>query len=313
MTYDFDWSAGSIAELFDSGVSYFQSSEITVLKYDLTLGVVLGLTKEGKAFFAFRQHGFAAGFKTSRAQLRVMQSLNLGEIGVIEPAIALDFDFQSEDEIQAIATIFSGLYQFNHDFPGLDNATNAAQGFEDLIASLPKIGLSREIEIGLFGELSYIYSCQNKDDALRSWHSIPNATYDFSAEGSRLEVKTSTRPTRRHWLRSTQSLSDSEPGLFYLSIYAPEDSSGLTVMDLINLIRSEISVESQNLFSEYLSPFKLDEVKLKFDLDSAMRSFKFIKGIDVPVPISSDKNILEIRWRCDFLALPEYKKQCHWN
>ena len=71
----FDWSAGAIAELFDSSFMHFETAEITVLRYDLDLGVVLGLTKEGKAFFAFRQHGLIAGFKTPRAQLKVMQSL----------------------------------------------------------------------------------------------------------------------------------------------------------------------------------------------------------------------------------------------
>ncbi len=313
MINKFDWSAGAIADLFDANVNDFYASEITVLKIDLELEVVVGLTKDGKAFLAFHQYGEIRGFKSSRAQLKAMQSLHLGDLGVIEPAVALDFDFQSEDEVKAIATIFSGLYQYNHDFPGMSNATTAAQGFEDLISRIPKIEISREIEIGLFGELSYIYSSRNSELTLSSWHSIPNATYDFSHSGSRLEVKTSTRPTRRHWLRSTQSLSISETGLYYLSIYAPEDATGVTVNDLVDLIYLKLSPESQNLLQEYLSPFNLELARIKFDLASTLESFKFLKGSDVPVPVSNDPNILEIRWRCDFLALPEFVGSNPWN
>ena len=313
MNNKFDWSAGAIADLLDANVHDFNDSDITVLKIDLELEVVVGLTKEGKAFLAFHQYGEMRGFKSSRAQLKAMQSLHLGNLGVIEPAVALDFDFHSDDEVKAIATIFSGLYQYNHDFPGMPNATTAAQGFEDLISRIPKIEMSREIEIGLFGELSYIYSSKNSELALKSWHSIPNATYDFSHSGSRLEVKTSTRPTRRHWLRSTQSLSISEVGLFYLSIYAPEDATGITLNDLVNLINLKLLPESQHLLQEYLIPFNLELAHMRFDLVSTVESFKFLKGSDVPVPISTDPNILEIRWRCDFLALPEFVGSIPWE
>jgi Putative PD-(D/E)XK family member, (DUF4420) len=310
---EFDWSAGAITDLFEWIPERLQSSDITVLKFDSELQVVIGVTLDGKAFLAFRQFADVKGFKTTRAELKTMQSLNLGEFGVIEPAVTLDFIFQSQDEIKAIATIFSGLYQYNLDFPGTANATNAAQGFEDLISQISKIELTREIEVGLFGELSYIYASRNPELTLQSWHSIPNATYDFSHSGSHLEVKTSTRPTRRHWLRSTQSLVASSIGLYYLSIYASEDATGISVNDLVNRLASKLEPKSQMLLKEQLDPFNIEMAKLKFDLESTVASFKFIEGEYVPIPITTDKNILEIRWRCDFLALPDFEGACPWN
>lgn len=312
MSKEFDWSAASIADLFDFIPDRLQNSEITVLKFDSELEVVVGITLEGKAILAFRQFGDVQGFKTSRAQLKTMQSLNLGEYGVIEPAIALDFVFYSEDEIKAIATIFSGLYHYNLDFPGTTRATNAAQGFEDLISRIPKIEISREIEVGLFGELSYIYSSRDPELTLKSWHSIPNATYDFSHSGSNLEVKTSSRPTRRHWLRSTQSLASSVDELYYLSIYSPEDATGVSLTDLVNLISLKLHPDSQELFQERLSSFNLEQAKLKFNLEATLESFKIIAGEFVPIPEAEDKNILEIRWRCDFLALPKFVGSSPW-
>jgi hypothetical protein len=309
---DFDWSAAAIADLFDVIPDRFQTEEITILRFNPELEVVLGITQDGKALLAFRQFADVKGFKTSRAELKTMQSLNLGEHGVIEPAIALDFVFQTQDEIKAIATIFSGLYQYNLDFPGSANATNAAQGFEDLISRFPKIEITREMEIGLFGELSYIYSAKDPVLALKSWHSIPNATYDFSHSGSHLEIKTSTRPTRRHWLRSTQSLMGLSSGLYYLSIYAPEDATGISVNDLAARIATKLDSQSQVLLYEHLGTFNLQMSKMKFDLDSTLASFKFIEGEVVPIPTATDKNILEIRWRCDFLALTQFKGDSPW-
>lgn len=313
MSKKFDWSAASIAELFDFIPNVFQTSEITVLNFDAELEVVLGITLEGKALLAFRQFGEVKGFKTPRAELKTMQSLDLGEFGVIEPAIALDFVFENQDEIKAIATIFSGLYQFNLDFPGSSKATNAAQGFEELIANIPRIEITREIEIGLFGELAYIYSSRDPELTLKSWHSIPSATYDFSHSGSHLEVKTSTRPTRRHWLRSTQSLISSTRELFYLSIYTPEDATGVSILDLVEKISLKLDSRCQVLLHELLSSFDLESAKMRFNLDSTLESFKFIKGETVPIPSSTDKNILEIRWRCDFLALEKFDGSSPWN
>ena len=202
-----NWDATNIYATLEAPRLHDFSSDVTVLKIDIDLKVVIGYTDNGSVFFGCPQLGQIQGFRKGRAKLEVSQSIDLQERGVVEPALVLSFFVNSEEELRAISTIFAGLYDLNKNANGTDKATLAAQGFEDYFADLPKIGLTPELEIGLFGELSLIAASSKKEEVVRGWHSSPDATYDFSFNGHRLEVKTSTRPTRLVWLRGSQTLS----------------------------------------------------------------------------------------------------------
>ena len=269
------WEAGDIYEILSLDHKLIDS-DLTVIKYDSKNSVVLGYTKDGLAFLSCKQYGQIGGFSSGRAKLEIMQEINQGSKGTISPAFILSFLVTNDEELKAISAVFSGLYEFNRSYPETSKATDAAQGFEDYLTKFPKLGMSREVEIGLFGELSYIAASKNSGDLISGWHSTPNSTFDFSYNSARLEVKTSTRPTRVHWLRSTQSLNEPEENLYYLSIYAPEDNSGLTLLDLINQIKQSISGLEFAQLLEKLSFYEIEKAKIKFDYSALIEPSKWV-------------------------------------
>ena len=307
-----EWSATNIYALLEAPRIQNFGADITVLKVDDFLKVLIGYSDNGSVFFGCPQVGQIIGFRKGRAKLEVSKTIDLKERGVVEPSLALSFLVNSEEELSAISTIFSGLYDLNKNAKGTEKATLAAQGFEDYFADLPKIGLTSEQEVGLFGELSMIAASSRKDELIRGWHSSPDATYDFSFNGRRLEVKTSTRPTRLVWLRGSQTLRDPEPDLTYLSIYAPLDEAGLSLQDLTMQVRDSLEPSMRIIFDEKLSFYDIVDCKKRFDFHRAVESFRFITSADIPIPNAEDPRILEIRWKCSFENLPSKGDSTSW-
>jgi hypothetical protein len=307
-----DWDATSIYTTLDTPRVHNFGSDITVLKFDENLKVVIGYSDSGSVFFGCSQVGQIEGFRKGRAKLEVSQSIDLKERGVIEPALALSFLVNTEEELRAISTIFSGLHDINQNAKGTEKATLAAQGFEKYFSDLPRIGVTSEMEIGLFGEILIIAASAKKEDLVRGWHSSPDATYDFSFNGNRLEVKTSTRPTRLVWLRGSQTLRDADPGLTYLSIYAPLDDAGMNLQDLSARVSESLAPPMRNLFDEKLACYDITHCEKRFDFRKAAESFRFISASDIPIPNAEDPRILEIRWKCSFENLPSNGDSAFW-
>lgn len=307
-----DWDAANIYTILDTPRVHFFGSDVTVLKIDDGLKVVIGYSENGSVFFGCPQVGQINGFRKGRAKLDVSQSIDLKERGVIEPALTLSFLVNSEEELRAISTIFSGLYDLNKNANGTEKATLAAQGFEDYFADLPKIGLTNELEIGLFGELLIIATSSKKDELVRGWHTSPDATYDFSFNGNRLEVKTSTRPTRLVWLRGSQTIKDTDPRLTYLSIYAPLDDAGMNLHDLSAQVRAQLAPSILNIFDEKVAFYDIANCKKRFDFRCAAESLRFVSSSDIPIPNTEDPRILEIRWKCSFENLPNKGDSASW-
>lgn len=298
-----EWSALDIFSALSKPRTHNFGTDVTILKIDEKNMVVIGYKDDGSVFFGCPQIGDIAGFKKGRATLEIKQTIDLNKRGLIEPAFALSFLINSEDELRAISTIFAGLYDLNIGNFGSSKATEAAQGFEKYFADLPKIGLTKELEIGLFGELCLIATSSKKDELIRGWHTSPNSTFDFSFAGKRLEVKTSTRPTRLVWLRSSQTIKNADSDLTYLSIYAPLDDAGINIFELVKQIRNEVSTTHRSLFDDKLSFYDIENSQLRFDYEAASSGFRFISSAEVPYPPIDDSRIIELRWKCSFLTL----------
>ena len=309
---DNDWDATSIHRILDAPRIHIFGSDVTVLMSDDDLKVVIGYSANGSVFFGCPQIGQIQGFRKGRAKLDVSQSIDLKERGLIEPALALSFLVNSDEELSAISTIFSGLYDLNKRGHGTEKATLAAQGFEDYFADIPRIGPTAELEIGLFGELCVMAASTKKEELVRGWHSAPDETYDFSFHGNRLEVKTSTRPTRLVWLRGSQTLKNSDPGLTYLSIYAPLDDAGINLSELSTQVRESLTPSLKTLFDEKMTFYDISRCRKRFDFQRATESFRFISSSDIPIPNVDDPRIIEIRWKCSFENLPNEGDSAPW-
>lgn len=306
------WDASNIFSLLSEHKKQEIESDLNVYNFDAQNKVIIGYKPDGSAFFGCPQIGTIEGFLTPRAKLEVLQSIDLQNRGTIEPAIVLSFQSFSEDELKSISTIFAGLYDLNKNSFGKDDATKAAQGFKDYFSKIPRITVTRDVEIGLFGELTAIFASKNKENLLKGWHSTPNATYDFSLDGNRLEVKTSARPSRFVWLRQSQTTKSTINELTYLSVYAAEDNSGLTIMELVTKIKTSISQLGQQELDNKLSFCEIEKCKLKFDLNAAIKSLKFISATEVPIIDNNDSRVLDLTWKCSFDLLPSLQIPHTW-
>lgn len=307
-----DWDTSFIYSVLETPRNHDFGADVTVLKIDADLKVVLGYTEDGSVFFGCPQIGEAAGFVKGRARLDVSQTIELKDGSLIEPAIALRFLVNSEEELKSVSTIFSGLYDLNKNSAGTENATQAAQGFENYFSRLPRIGMTDEVEIGLFGEILIIEASSKKQEMIKGWHSTPNSTYDFSSNGARLEVKTSTRPTRLVWLRNTQTGAGIDPHLTYLSVYAPVDHAGISLKELVSRLKNSLDDSLKGLLDEKLSYYDLENCEKRFDLETALETLHFVSSDDVPAPSMVDTRILEFRWKCSFASLPDSGDSSVW-
>ena len=306
------WDATSIYAILEAPRIHDFQTDITVLQIDEEIKVVIGYRNNGSVFFGCPQIGEITGFRKGRAELETSQTIDLKERGLIEPALALSFLVDSEEELRAISTIFSGLYDLNRNANGKEKATMAAQGFEDYFADLPRIGLTDELEIGLFGELCILAASTKKEELVRRWHPAPDSTYDFAYGSNRLEVKTSTRPSRMVWLRSSQTIRNAVPRLTYLSVYAPYDEAGVDLRTLSSQISDSLVPQLRKIFAEKLDFYDLENCIKRFDYQTAIESFRFISSRDIPTPSVDDPRILEIQWKCSFGDLPTSSDTSSW-
>ena len=307
------WDANGIFRILSESTILEKDSDLTVYQFDEKNQIVIGRKIDGSIFLGCPQIGVIEGFSTPRANLGVFQTIEMKNRGKIEPALVLSFHSFSEDELKSVSTIFAGIYDLNKNSFGKDEATKAAQGFKDFFSKMPKVTMTREEEIGLFGELTAIFSSTKKDYLIRGWHSTPNSTYDFSLEGNRLEVKTSSRPTRHVWLRAGQTIESTVNDLTYLSIYAIEDNSGITLGELVNEIINSVDPVAKQDLMDKVSFYEIEKCKLKFDLKGTIRSFKFISGSDVPILSNIDSRILDFTWKCSFDLLPNLEIPNTWS
>lgn len=88
--------------------------------------------------------------------------------------------------------------------------------------------------VGLWGELLVLNSASDSNEMLDSWHSDVDDRFDFAAQGSRLEVKTTTRTERKHMFSLEQLLPVGGATTSIASVMTTETLAGTTVQQLIS-------------------------------------------------------------------------------
>jgi len=106
--------------------------------------------------------------------------------------------------------------------------------------------MSREREVGLFGELLVLISLMDvlgPHNAVQAWRGGEAEEHDFGLPAGDLEVKTTTAETRTHWVESlTQLVPTLDRPLWLIShqVTAAGAGFGQTLPELIDLIRGRI-------------------------------------------------------------------------
>lgn len=102
----------------------------------------------------------------------------------------------------------------------------------DLVA--PRRVAAASTVVGLWGELWMIASADDPALFAAAWHSAPEDRFDFSLPNARVEVKTTSGPSRSHEFGLDQlSIGDAKP-TWIASLAVVSDPTGRSIIDLLD-------------------------------------------------------------------------------
>jgi hypothetical protein len=122
--------------------------------------------------------------------------------------------------------------------PSCNQVGDMVQNLIELFRTLSQP--SKQSVQGLWAELLVIAEASDTKSLLRSWHGEPGDRYDFSADKQCIEVKSSSGEARIHHFSLEQLNPGSEAVAVVISLFVKRSADGLTVIDIINSIRSQI-------------------------------------------------------------------------
>jgi hypothetical protein len=142
-------------------------------------------------------------------------------------------------------------------------------------------------ELGLWGELLFIYSRENSDEAVLAWHSDPNQLRDFVFREHAVEVKTTSAGQRVHHF-SLPQIATAHAGDLLCSVMVESTDSGHSVSDLATMIDTKCTVNTKAAFwSKFLLTVdKIHETKFtqRFSVERALHSIRFYELAELSRP-----------------------------
>lgn len=126
---------------------------------------------------------------------------------------------------------------------------SAIATFEQLLAH--SRSLSRESEVGLFGELLFLVNsvrATTVDDAVSAWKGFARNEHDFVFPAAAFEIKTTTSEARRHRISSLDQLKplpDSPLWLVSVQLTSATPSTGRTLSELVDETRQLTAEHSE--------------------------------------------------------------------
>lgn len=181
--------------------------------------------------------------------------------------------------------------------------------------------LSREAEIGLFGELLVLNELLNDlsaRDALVAWRGPESEEHDFTLDSTDLEVKTTSSEERAHWITSLQQLTP-VPGrqLRLVSIQlSPKAGTGsMALPDLVQIVERRCQQHAADLMDKleeigysssdadlYATEWALRTPVMCFRVDD---SFPKITPADMTGLGLSPSQVTEVRYRVNLTGQQE--------
>jgi putative PD-(D/E)XK family protein DUF4420 len=165
---------------------------------------------------------------------------------------------------------------------------------------------------GLWAELYLMSRSKDVVQLARAWHQTPGDLYDFAAGNQRVEVKATGGKARRHHFALEQLTPPNRVQLLIASIIVERSSGGVSVMDLVDSVRSQlVGVPKLALAVEQIAASTLGADWRnghldRFDMHAAATSLRFLNGSSVP-RVSSDipPEVSEVRFVVDLSGVPE--------
>lgn len=171
--------------------------------------------------------------------------------------------------------------------------------------------------IGLWAELVLIARARDAAAVVAAWHQDPRATFDFRHLRHGVEVKASRDPAREHWFSLNQWRSGEHSQCEVASFIVAPLETGISVADLLDRLQDRlvghpalqsklIEVAGRTLGRDF-GRASTD----RFDLESALRSLRFVDLRDIPHG-RFDPGVLDARWRTS-LEHTEWNARSTWS
>ena len=152
--------------------------------------------------------------------------------------------------------------------------------------SKPKVVSSKTI-LGLWGELTYMLSCNDIANSIDAWHLDTKNLYDFTFLNKNVEVKTTVKSTRSHNFNNQQLESFKKLEVKIASIITEEATLGKSILDLWNQILNKVnSPDLINKLSRVISKTIRNDVESlsskKYNFNMALSTLKEIDTKSIP-------------------------------
>jgi hypothetical protein len=162
---------------------------------------------------------------------------------------------------------------------------------------------------GLWGELFTMRSLLGYAFWAPYWHTEPNRRFDFSANGKRVEVKTTSGGPRVHHFAHRQAFALAGEKIVIASLIVSPDDVGLTLRDLVEECRQAIAGTPEFLRLErVVRRAGMDdpaEIGPAFDTAGALASLAWFDSVEIPhFQVPEPPGVSDTRYRVDLSTAP---------
>ncbi len=146
----------------------------------------------------------------------------------------------------------------------------------------------RSSVLGLWGELLVLCLSSDPGSMMDAWHASIDAKFDYAANASRLEVKTSTGLDRKHIFSLEQLLPVSGASSSVVSIMTTETLAGTSVEELIQRAQSLFTSDASRqmriheIVAETLGDEWARSIGRRFDEVQAVESLAVLSSTAIP-------------------------------
>jgi hypothetical protein len=162
---------------------------------------------------------------------------------------------------------------------------------------------------GLWAELFVIAMARDPQGVVRSWHTIPEETFDFAAGSERVEVKSTSGTERRHIFSLEQlEFGDSTVGVI-ASVLTQRAGGGTSIGDLAGRVRQKVATYPDLLLridktiALTLGDSSVHALEERFNEDFARDSLEFFDAREIPRPREIPDQVSGVRFEADLSTI----------
>ena len=219
-----------------------------------------------------------------------------GDFGVVE--------FQVDDQalVPPFLDVVAALVRLLGDQPAPGEVSS---GMRRLVRLFAANAAMRGSVLGLWAELLAITESTDARALVDAWHAHVDARFDFSAPGSRLEVKATTRDLRVHQfsLPQLQPVAGSE--VTVLSVMTTETHAGTSIGQLVARLEHLLAgdparqMKVHEQVADVLGADWPNHLEHRFDEQQAHESALLLPAREIPSVEVEDPAVLEVKLKID--------------